>query len=263
MGEYQLHQGDLCSVLPDVLSDSIAFVFADIPYQITSCAWDLMLPMAQVYRELSRINAPLECFTAVQPLTSKLITDRAKLFHQELTWVRHQARGFQCAKRRPLRKHENIVLFRRTSATTYNPLRTPTARKMVHTGASLKSAVYGSSGMVSPHRVVADRYPTTVLQFDESDLRHDTLNGHVSKRLHPTQKPLALLQWLIATYTNPGDTVLDPVMGSGTTGHACANLGRRFIGIEKDPTYFATAKARIEAAYADATTGAVQRELAV
>ena len=167
------------------------------------------------------------------------------------------------AKKAPLKAHEHVLVFASGDTRTYNPQMVPGKRNTTTTKKQRGSIFNNPKTIALAKHVSDERYPRSLLNVDENDLRYDHLNGRKGGRLHPTQKPVALLEWLIATYTNPGDTVLAPCFGSGTTGHACANLGRKFIGIEKDPTYFAAAKARIEKAYADAAAGPVQSRLAI
>lgn len=167
-------------------------------------------------------------------------------FRHDLIWQRTRLTGIFNAKRAPLRCHEHVLIFNGKGG-TYNPIM-ETKRPYNVTTKSFVSPFYGLTDLPrKDYKNVAKRYPKSIISVHEGDLRNDSLNGRTEKRYHPTQKPVALLEWLIATYTNPGDTVLDPVMGSGTTAIACARLGRNFIGIEKDKTYFDVASKRIAA----------------
>lgn len=242
----QLIYGDCLEIMPKLEPGSVNFVFADLPYGVTNCRWDKApFPIQKMQQRQNKCLAEksVRIYSAVQPFTTSLITAMDD-FRYDIVWHRKAARGFQTANKRPMRAHETLLVFGAPGG-TYHPQKTKAHRKTCHTPHVRKSQVYGSKPEATDKITYTERHPTTVLSVDESDLRHDTLNGHVSKRLHPTQKPVALLEWLVATYTNPGDTVLDFCMGSGTTGVACARLGRKFIGIEKDKAYFDIAAKRI------------------
>lgn len=253
MSDYTLHQGDMLEVMPTLEGGTVACVFADLPYQATSNDWDVSIDLCKFWNQCKQV-ARSDCafvFTANMRFSVQLIASNSAIYRHDLVWNKLRGSSFASALKAPMRSHEHILIFGKKII--YNPQMTsghPVVVSRTGDGVSknwgIKPSTRGSN---------SKRYPLSVQPFRRDDMRNK--NGH------PTQKPVALLEWLIATYTNPGDLVLDPVMGSGTTGHACANLGRRFIGIEKDAVYFAAAKARIEKAYADAAAGPVQTSLAV
>ena len=257
MAEYDLHLGDCLDVMPTLAKGSVALIFADLPYAVTQCKWDLHVSQFDLWASAEPLliaNCSVLA-TADVRLAGDIMRACPVPFKYDLIFNKSRVTGFLNSRRMPLRAHELVLYFARGKA-TYNVQmqRSWRNRPVSSFERKKKTDCYGKAESSIRYTFSDNRYPTSVLQ-PESPARE--------RGLHPTQKPLALLEWLVASYTNPGDTVLDPCMGSGTTGHACANLGRKFIGIEKDPTYFAAAKARIEAAYADAAIGAVQRELAV
>jgi DNA modification methylase len=240
---YELHHGDCLEVMPTLAPASVAMVFADLPYGVTRNRWDSCISLAPLWRCFAHCGQAnfVSCFTATQPFATTVIVSNLPHFRYDLVWQKNVATGFLNAKRSPLRCHEGVLIFC-SKAALYNPQMVATALPLKrHANGTKHTENYGAQKKTF-YDCGGKRYPQSVLQFKEA-ARH---SGEI-RSLHPTQKPLALLEWLIATYTNPGDTVLDPTMGSGTTGVACARLGRRFVGIEKDATYFAAAKARIEA----------------
>lgn len=230
--------GDCLDVLPTI-SEQVDMVFADLPYGTTRNQWDSIIPFDALWTTKS--NGAI-VFTSAQPFTSSLIMSNPRYFKYELIWIKDNCTGFLNANRQPLRRHESVIVFYREQP-TYNPQKTSgkpytTARKSTGTN-------YGFAESL-PTVNLGDRFPSSVLHISRD-----------KQKVHPTQKPVALLEWLIKTYSNPGDIILDPTMGSGTTGVACANTGRRFIGIERDPTYFETAQRRI----AEVDAGGMQRSL--
>lgn len=202
----------------------------------TACAWDFVIPMEKLWAQYYRIckkNAAM-VFTASQPFTTTLVSSNLKDFRYEWIWEKPQGTNPMNAKIMPLKSHENVVIFYQQRP-TYNPqmwYSTP------YGGFSSDTAkigeVYGSAK--SKHRDNPDgsRYPKTVQKFKQE------------KGLHPTQKPVEMMEYFIRTYSNTGDVILDNTMGSGTTGVAALNLGRRFIGIEQDKKYFDIAEERIK-----------------
>lgn len=240
--EPDLRLGNCLELLPAVPDGSVNMVFADLPYGVTANKWDVVIPFAPLWAELLRVgkrNAAF-VFTATQPFATALINSNPKLFRYDLVWDKvTMPVGFANARRMPLRIHEYVLLFYR-ELPTYNRQMTPGAPYRVTASRNQGGANYGMSIKAPPVKVNASgmRCPRSILHIPRGA-------RNLEGRRHPTQKPVALLEWLVKTYTNPGDVVLDPTMGSGTTGVACANTGRRFIGMELDPGYFATAQARL------------------
>lgn len=235
-----LLHGDCLQVLPSLPAGSVDLVFADLPYGVTANRWDTMIPFEPLWLELLRVaklNAAF-VFTATFEFAVALRNSQKRLNVCDIIWRKKQISGFLNANRQPLRAHEFILVFSRAQP-TYNSQKTYGHPHIKRTRKTV-TGNYGTHAAV----VVGDgddsRHPTSVITIDRDDMR--------GKNGHPTQKPVALLEWLVRTYSNPGDTVLDPTMGSGTTGVACLNTGRRFVGIEKDAGYFACAQNRIKGA---------------
>lgn len=217
-------------------------VFADLPYGTTNHNWDCSVDLEQFWKTLQviRTGNGIALLTATHPFASDLICSNRKEFKYDLVWHKSRASGHLNAKRMPLRTHELALAFYK-KLPTYNPIKSPRWTKRVSTfikNDTSSSKIYGSHQAQS---YVDDgmRYPVSVIYTNSQQTS--------GLSVHPTQKPVALLEWLIKTYTNPGDTVLDPTFGSCTTGVACARLGRNFIGIEKDPGYFRTGRERVDA----------------
>ncbi len=228
----KLHLGDCFEVLPTLAAASVDMVCADVPYGTTECKWDSVLDLERMWAELYRVakpNAAIIIFSA-QPFTSVLVASNLKHWRSEWIWEKGNATGFLNAKKQPLRAHENIEVFYRRQP-TYNPQFTHGHERRTSKRKAVNSECYGKAYTLTEYDSTS-RYPRDV-QFFSSDKQRGNY--------HPTQKPLALLRYLIETYTNPGETVLDFTMGSGTAGVACQESGRRFIGIEKDPAIFLTA----------------------
>lgn len=232
-----LWQGDCLQVLPCVADASVDMVFADLPYGVTANKWDSVIPFEPLWAELLRVgkkNAAF-VFTATQPFATALINSQPNLFRYDLVWNKVRAGGHLDSKKKPLRQHELVLVFY-ASQPTYNPQMRLRDKPRTGKNSRTASGNYGKQTVGGFETIYTHYYPTSLsLSFVK-----DT---HAQ---HPTQKPVALLEWLIKTYSNPGDVILDPTMGSGTTGVACVNTGRNFVGIEKDPAYFALARDRIE-----------------
>lgn len=235
-----LQQGDCLELLQGLPAGGIDMMFADLPYGVTANKWDTVIPFAPLWAELLRVGKR-NCafvFTATQPFATALINSNPNMFRYEMVWKKNRPSGHMQGKYKPLNQHEGVYLFYR-AAPVYTPQMVLRDKPRVDkpTKCSVASSNYAQpnrAAWVQTERVYTHRLPTTLLAFPK-----------VERAQHPTQKPLALLEWLVRTYTNAGDTVLDPTMGSGTTGVACVNTGRNFHGIELDPTYFATAQRRI------------------
>jgi site-specific DNA-methyltransferase (adenine-specific) len=229
----QLMLGDCLTRMAEIPDGSVDMVLCDLPYGTTQNKWDAVIPfdaLWQAYRRVCKPNAAI-VLTAAQPFTSALVASGLKAFRYSWVWEKTKASGFLNARRRPLAAHEDVCVFGR--AETYNPQ----GLELVEVNSARKNkAGNGNFGRVSsrPYIQREGNFPRTVLRF-----------AHEAKPVHPTQKPVALMEYLIRTYTHEGETVLDNTMGSGTTGVACVNTRRRFIGIERDPDYFAIAERRI------------------
>ena len=223
--------------MKEIPDGSIDLILCDLPYGTTCCAWDSVIPFEPLWHQYERIikNNGAIALTAAQPFTSMLIMSNPKLFKYEWIYEKSASTGFLNANRQPMRSHENILVFYKKQP-TYNPQKTTghTNKKAIKRKENT-SKCYGKTNKTVLYEST-DRHPRSV-QFFNSDKQ--------TCKLHPTQKPVRLMEYLILTYTNEGDTVLDNCMGSGTTGIACINTKRKFIGYEKEPDYFRIAQDRI------------------
>jgi DNA modification methylase len=234
---YQLHLGDCAKVMETIKSASVDLILCDLPYGMTENLWDSVIPFYPLWKQYKRIIKPKGAIVlnASQPFASSLVLSNPKWFRYEWIWHKTAATGFLNARKRPLVAHENILVFA-SGQTTYNPQGAILTSKIVRRGSG--STNYGPCNNSNP--ATGENYPRSVQAFPVNRERHG----------HPTAKPVAMCEYIIRTYTDPGELVLDNCMGSGTTGVAAVNTGRRFVGIEKDPIYFATAKDRIDKALA-------------
>ena len=234
-------KGDCLEVMEDIPDKSIDMILCDLPYGTTACKWDVIIPFEPLWKQYKRIikdNGAI-VLTASQPFTSALVMSNIKWFKYEWIWEKTQATGMLNANKQPLKSHENILVFYQKQP-TYNPQKTQ-GHKPMNSGTKKsvilnKSNVYGKVKADLSFGGNTDRYPRTNLIF-KSDKQ--------TNYLHPTQKPVALFEYLIETYTNEGDLVLDNCAGSGTTGVACKNLNRNFILIEKESEYCKIAEQRV------------------
>lgn len=236
-----LHNGDCLEVMKTIPNNSIDMILCDLPYGTTQNKWDAIIPFDALWKEYERItkdNSAIVLFSSGL-FTAKLMLSNEKLYKYSLVWKKgERVTGFLNAKRMPLRNHEDILVFYKKQP-TYNPQFTE-GKENHGRGTKIYSkdttSNYGNHKQVDGEKTNL-KYPKSVLNFEK--------NTNV---IHPTQKPVALLEYLVKTYSNEGDTILDNTMGSGSTGVACINTKRNFIGIEMDETYFKAAKERIEEA---------------
>jgi DNA modification methylase len=234
MGE-ALHLGDCLEILPSLQDASVDMVLADLPYGTTRCQWDSLIDLGRLWPEYRRVCRGAIVLFAQTPFDKVLGASNLTDLRYEWIWEKTNATGHLNAKKAPMKAHENILVFY-TRQPTYNPQKTYGHVRKSATKRGDGSPVYGKQNLDGQRYDATDRYPRSVQVF-ASDKQ--------LSNLHSTQKPVALCEYLIRTYTNPGDTVLDNCMGSGTAGVACQNSGRDFIGIEKDPDIFATAERRL------------------
>jgi DNA modification methylase len=234
-----LRHGECIEVMRSLPDQSVDMVLCDLPYGTTRNAWDSIIPFDDLWREYRRLSRGAIVLTAAQPFTSALIMSNPKEYRYSWVWVKSVSTGFLNAKKQPLRKHEDVLVFS-SKVVAYNPQMEETGKRKVSRRVGTKTSNYGSADKETFYDSSV-RYPTTILEMP----------SRTEASIHPTQKPVALMEYLIRTYTNEGDTVLDNCMGSGTTGIACARSGRNFIGIERDDAYFKIAHDRVVAAYCD------------
>lgn len=243
---FDLSLGDCLEVMEKVESESIDLILADLPYGTTACRWDVIIPFEPLWAAYKRVLKPTGAvvLTACQPFTSKLVLSNPRWFRYEWVWDKVASTGFLDANRRPLRRHESILVFS-PKRPSYHPQMTEgmpyTCKKKGHVTETLGDKAATKREWTTVNK--GTRYPTSILRISGA-------NGATKGKFHPTQKPVDLMEYLVLTYTRPGETVLDNTMGSGTTGIACMRLDRRFIGIERDPSYFAIAERRIQEARA-------------
>ena len=235
-----LYRGDCLEVMDRMIAEGVKVdaIITDPPYGTTACKWDSVIDFNLMWEQLNRIikpNGAIVLFGS-EPFSSALRMSNIKNYKYDWVYVKSQAQNFLNAKKQPLRNNECISVFYKKQC-IYNPQKTEGKAYTVKDGKKSESISADKNvtngGFITVNN--GDRYPLSVMN------KHSQENG-----LHPTQKPVALMEYLIKTYTNEGETVLDFTMGSGTTGVACKNLGRDFIGIEMDDKYFDIAKKRIE-----------------
>lgn len=229
----EVQHGDCLDVIPTL--GEVDLVLADPPYGTTQNKWDAVIPLPDMWAALDHVTRDTTpvVMTAAQPFTSALVMSNVKRFKYSWVWDKKNPTGHLNAKKQPMRNAEDVPIFY-TKQPTYNPQGVEPCDFMQRRGSN--GGCYGASG--TSNRQTLTGYPRTILRIKSA-----------TKVVHPTQKPVALMEYLIKTYTNEGDTVLDFTMGSGTTGVACVNTGRNFIGIEKDAKYFDIAVERLLSAY--------------
>lgn len=228
-----LRQGDCLELMKEIPDGSVDLVLTDPPYGVTSNKKDIRVNLD----ELFRVGKSVAVFCQ-QPFITELMTKFGKLFRYDLVWDKVLTTGFLNAKRMPLRRHETILIFGKPKYFPQMMKGKPLHSKGHQTGEPKVNRNYGKHKLIDDSRAGStDKYPTSILTFRKR---------HPSVVLHATEKPVELMEWLTKAFSEKGDTILDPFMGSGTTGVACKRLNRSFIGFELDPNYFEIAKKRIE-----------------
>ena len=247
----KLYNADCLSILPSLADNSVDLILTDPPYGTTPCKWDSVIPLDKMWIELKRIikkESAILLF-GIEPFSSILRSSNLNWFKYDWIWEKQNAANFLQAKYAPMKVHEIVSVFSNAAVTysngnisiKYNP-QMAVGKPYKHNGSD-KIHITGPT-VRTPVKVIETknngfRYPRSIIKFDKDNF----------KRVHPTQKPIALLEYLIKTYSNENDTVLDFTMGSGSTGIACKNLNREFIGIELDKKYFEIATNRINENY--------------
>jgi len=228
--------GDCLERMKEIPDGSVDLILADPPYGTTACKWDSVIPLDKMWEQLKRIIKPNGAIvmTASQPFTSVLVCSNIKMFKYEIIWEKDKPSDFATAKFKTMKYHESVLIFAKCRS-TYNPqMVVGKPNHGVGKGIRRKNNESGANTATVSNKTDGLKHPRSVLKINRE-----------SKPVHPTQKPVALMEYLIRTYTQEGETVLDFVMGSGTTGLAAKNLNRNFIGIEKDAGYFEIAKQRL------------------
>ncbi len=236
---HTLLHSDCLSEMDAITTGCIDLILTDLPFGTTNCAWDTVINLEKLWEQYNRIikeNGAIVLF-AQTPFDKVLGASNLDMLRYEWIWEKTTSTGHLNAKKMPMKAHENILVFYK-KLPTYNPQKT-TGHKPVNSYTKHQSdgEIYGKTKSGISGGGSTERYPRSVLLFPTDKQK---------SALHPTQKPVALLEYLILTYSNKGDTVLDSCMGSGSTGIAALHTGREFIGIETDDTYFKTAKERFE-----------------
>lgn len=250
----KLYQGDCLEAMKQIPEHSVDMILCDLPYGTTSCSWDSVIPFEPLWELYEKVLAPngsVVLFSS-QPFTTALISSKMDWFREEIIWLKNKSASGMRANQKHLKVHENIIVFSPTASYTYNPQKWKVGEKQFLTQRKTMSIygetnnVYGSfarnrkpdDGTRSPISVVAYAAPITPAKTKR-------YSPDIDIRVHPTQKPVALLEYLVKTYTDEKMTVLDNCMGSGSTGVACLNTGRNFIGIELDKNYYDIAKGQL------------------
>lgn len=237
--DFELWQGDCLELMKNIPEKSVDMILCDLPYGQTRFEWDKKLNFALLWTQYERIikdDGAMVLF-GKHPFTSELVLSNLKLFRYELIWEKTRASNSMQVKKQPSAIHENIIVFYKKQP-TYNDLKFKVDEKYIDKRKSINDSFYNKGHYQGVMKRKVDdgwRHPQSILPF----------NSVWKKDMHPTEKPVELLEWLIKSYTNEGETVLDNCMGSGSTGVACMNTNRKFIGIEFEPQYFEMARQRI------------------
>ena len=238
----ELIHGDCLIEMRNIPDKSVDMILADLPYGTTACKWDTIIPFDKLWEQYERVIKPNGAIvlTASQPFTSALVMSNPKLFRYEWIWIKNRGSNFALANKMPIKEHESVLVFYK-KLPTYNPIkqqRAESGKERVKTIINPSTASENYGGIVLQEGKIYDelRFPSSWQKF----------NCEVG--LHPTQKPVSLFEYIIKTYSNEGELILDNCAGSGTTGVACVNTGRNFIGIELDKGYFKIAEKRIREA---------------
>ena len=234
----KIYNEDCLEGMKRIPDKSVDMILCDLPYGTTVCKWDTIIPFEPLWEQYERVikDGGAIILTASQPFTTKLISSNFDWFKYELIWNKVLPTGFAIAKIQPMKQHENVLVFGKGKV-TYNPQMTPRERPRTYNRTHKN---YEGSENLQKHdgkaRTLTHYYPRSLLEFS---------NANNKSKVHPTQKPVPLFEYLIRTYTNENETILDNCMGSGTTAIACLNTNRNYIGFELDETYFNLANERI------------------
>lgn len=247
-GEYLLLQGDCLEKMEEIEDGVVDLILTDLPYGTSACSWDSMIPLDKLWLEYKRVLKPngVVVLFGSEPFSSLVRSSNLEMYKYDWKWLKPRGANFLNSKYQPLKNYEDIMVFSTGAASfskrgvnmVYNPQMSEGSAYSITAGKQ-KNEVGNSTVRSKIKQVVTEnegvRYPKAVLEF-----------GFDNEKFHPTQKPVALLEYLIKTYTNEGSLVLDSCMGSGSTGVACKLSGRQFIGVELNEEYYEIAKKRIE-----------------
>jgi site-specific DNA-methyltransferase (adenine-specific) len=237
-----LVHADCFDVFPYIADKSVNLILCDLPYGTTACKWDSVLPLDKLWNEYKRISNTVILFSS-QPFTTDLINSARDWFKYEIIWDKVGGSNFQLSKVQPLKRHENILIFG-NGKTLYNPQMKIRDKPKDYSNSSynaLKNGMhFNSTDFESAKKIRTEKYPDSVIEIGGQS--KECNNVH---RIHNTQKPLELMKYLIKTYSNEDDVVMDNCMGSNTTGLACKELNRQYIGIEKDKNYYDVSVSRV------------------
>ena len=240
--QYKIYNGDCLEVMEDIPDKSVDMILCDLPYGTTACKWDSVIPFELLWEQYGRIikdNGAIVLF-GIQPFTTIMINSNINNFKHQWIWDKKNGSNFMQLKRHPNKVHEDIVVFG-NNGKTVNYYPQMTKGKMRAKG---NEKSYSEDGVYYAYTKTKTKndlyYPKSIIEFSNAG------RTGKAKKVHPTQKPVDLLEYLIRTYTNEGEIVLDNCMGSGSTGVACVNTNRKFIGIELDDKYFEIAENRIK-----------------
>lgn len=236
--------GNCLELMKDIPSGSIDMILADLPYNVTGLKWDSIIPLDKLWEQYERIIKPNGAIvlTAMQPFTTELISSNRRLFKYTWVWNKVKPGNFLTAKLKPMQNHEDIIVFSKANTANCNKNNMcyyPILEKREKPRKYKKEAdsdIYARKNTTSIEYTTDFKYPKSILEIS---------NANQKNKLHPTQKPIELFEYLIKTYTKEGEVVLDNTAGSGTTGIACLNTKRQFILMEKDPNYFEKIKKRV------------------
>ena len=235
-----LYKGDCLEVMKGIKDNSVDMILCDLPYGTTACKWDIIIPFDKLWEQYERVikhNGAI-VLTASQPFTTTLIASNMKMFKYCWVWDKKKGGSPLLSKIQPIRVTEDVTVFGKGKL-TYNPMMTE-REKPKRRGMNTGKVSETTGNSFTEDKIYTHKYPKNIIEVSNANQRG---------KVHPTQKPVALMEYLIKTYTNEGKTVLDFTAGSFTTGVACVNLNRRFIGIESDKDYFDTGVNRIRSAY--------------
>ena len=240
-----IYNEDCLEGMKRIPDESVDMILCDLPYGTTKIKWDVVIPFGPLWKEYERVikdDGAILLFGS-QPFTTDLIMSNRKMFKYDLVWDKQTGTDFQLANKKPMKAHENICVFYK-KAPKYNPQKTKRDKPLDKRNWSKVNSKTDNNNLSSKQRaggILTEKFPTTLVSF--SCFMEECNNP---KRVHPTQKPVALFEWLVKTYTDEGETVLDNCMGSGTTAIACLNTDRQYIGFELDEEYHKLSVERIK-----------------